>query len=352
MENTDKNEDIKAEEKVSESENDSKEALKKDFKKVPMHISIGNFLLTILVILIVTTGSLVYYMITAAKQDAQQYTNMIQNIAEGQVASQEENVETIKNIIDSTINTVASGGATSTETNTVNAVDANSRKVMNENLIVLYNGLILDTTKMEQTELNYIDNSDKYKDKYVITYYNYESFSFKDSKLGALSTPVYDGLVKIDNVGKVAISESYNAIPREVKVVNAIPTLVSDKNPKIGDYDSTKAIITDLDGNGTEEYILILANKNTGYSKITLMDSTGAKVADLSYIEKSKWESVTAEEYHLSLSNVEVIDVDNDGIMEILVELPKYEGDPSISLLKYKNGELSGDTNIECSLLP
>lgn len=341
MENTDKEENKKIDEEVKHEE-------KNELRKVPIHVSVGNFLLAIFVILIVSTGSLVYYMIATAKRDAQQYTSMIQNIAEGQTNT-DENVETIKNIIDSTINTATSG---TTETNTVDAVDANNRKVMNENLIVLYNGLILDTTKMAQTELKYIDNSDKYKDKYVITYYNYESFGYTDSKLGTLSSPVYDGLVKIENVGKVAISESYDAIPREVKIVNAIPTLVSDKNSKIGDYDSTKTIITDLDGNGTEEYILILANKATGYSKITLMESSGTKVADLAYIEKSKWESVTTEEYHLSLSNVEVIDVDNDGIMEILIEIPRYEGDPTISILKYKNGELSGDKNIECSLLP
>ena len=317
----------------------------KKTRKIPIHVSIGNFLLLVFIILSFTTGSLIYYMISSAKKDAEQYNNMIQNIAEAQTTT-DENVETIKNIIDSTINT------TEVDTNTVDSVDANNRKVMNENLIVLYKGLILNTDKMAKTELKYIDNSDKYKDKYIITYYNYESFGFKDSKLGTLSEQVYNGLVKIDNVGKVAISESYNAMPREIKIVNAIPTLISDKNFKVGDYDSTKAIITDLDGNGTEEYILILANKATGYSKITLMDSAGTKVADLAYIEKSKWESVTTEEYHLSLENVEVVDVDNDGIMEILIELPKYEGDPSISILKYKNGELSGDTNIECSLLP
>lgn len=253
--------------------------------------------------------------------------------------------ETIKDILDSATNTAP-------VSNTIDAVDANNRKVMNENLIVLYNGLILDTTEMKETELKYIDNSDQYKDKYVITYYNYENFVFKDSKLGTISTQIYDGLVKMENVGKIAISESYEAIPRDIKVVNAIPTSVSDKNPKIGDFDSTKAIITDLDGNGTEEYILVLANKNTGYSKIVLLDSTGLKVADLAYIEKSKWESDTTEEYHLSLSNVEIIDVDNDGIMEILIEIPRYEGDPTISLLKYKNGELQGKKNIECSLLP
>ena len=57
-------------------------------------------------------------------------------------------------------------------------------------------------------------------------------------------------------------------------------------------------------------------------------------------------------EYYLSLSNVNIIDIDNDNIMEILVEIPKYEGEPSVSLLKYKNNELTGKKNIHCSLLP
>ncbi|MBO5397791.1 MAG: hypothetical protein J6A36_02505 [Clostridia bacterium] len=319
-------------------------------RNIPTPITLGNFLLALLVIVIIATGSLVYYMIRKERKDYEQYNNLVQNVLQDEKNSENNNDnvsnnETIKDIIDSATNVT-------TETNTVDAVDATNRKVMNENLIVLYNGLILDTTAMKKTELKYIDNSDQYKDKYVITYYNYESFGFKESKLGTISTQIYDGLVKIENVGKIAISESYEAIPREIKVVNAIPTIVSDKNPKIGDFDSKKAIITDLDGNGTEEYVLILANKTTGYSKIVLLDSSGTKVADLAYIEKSKWESVTTEEYHLSLSNVEIIDIDNDGIMEILIELPRYEGDPSISLLKYKNGELQGDTNIECSLLP
>lgn len=331
-------------------ENKQNESQEKSNTNIPIPITLGNFLLTLLVVVIVATGSLVYYMIRKERKDYEQYNNLVQNVLQDeknteQSSSNSSTNETIKDIIDSATNTT-------TETNTVDAVDATNRKVMNENLIVLYNGLILDTTAMKKTELKYIDNADQYKDKYVITYYNYESFSFKESKLGTISTQIYDGLVKIENVGKIAISESYEAIPREIKVVNAIPTIVSDKNPKIGDFDSKKAIITDLDGNGTEEYILILANKTTGYSKIVLLDSSGTKVADLAYIEKSKWESVTTEEYHLSLSNVEIIDIDNDGIMEILIELPRYEGDPSISLLKYKNGELQGDTNIECSLLP
>ena len=99
---------------------------------------------------------------------------------------------------------------------------------------------------------------------------NYENYSFKESKLGVFSSQLFDGLVKIDSVGKVAISEDYNAIPRDVKVVNTIPTIVSENNPKVSDYDSIKTLIVDLDGNGADEYILVLANKKTGYSKICI----------------------------------------------------------------------------------
>ena len=331
MENTDKDKN----EQINSAKNTQEERV----KKIPINITVGHLLLIILIILIIITG----LMIGIEKQEQKLYNNDAHNLVEDQLT---QNNNSIKNIIDSENATHTSN------TNTVNITDANSRKVMNENLIVLYNGLILDITEMEKKELEYIDNSDKYKDKYVITYYNYENFDFKEAKLGILSEQVYEGLIKIDNVGKIAISENYDAIPRDITIVNSIPTSILAKNAKIADFDSKKTIIVDLDGNGTEEYILILGNKVSGYSKIALFDSTGVKVADLAYIEKSKWESVTTEEYYLTLSNVNIIDIDNDGTMEILVEIPVYEGEPSISLLKYKNGELRGKTNIECSLLP
>ena len=317
----------------------------------------GNFLLTVIVTLIVGTGALAYYLIYTSNPNGDGIGTLVgemQNTASNQVANT-ENTVSLGNIIDSAVSTVTntnSSSSSTTATNTVTSSDANSRKISNENLVVLYDGLLLDTSKMGQVELKYIDNSSTDKEKYVITYFSYANFKFKDSDLGTLSSQIYDGLIKIDNVGKVAISEDYNAIPRNIKVVNSIPTIVADNNPKLTNYDLKKAIIVDLDGNGTDEYILVLGNTSTGYSKITLVDSKGTKVADLAYIEKSKWESVSTEEYHLSINNIEVLDIDNDGIMEILVEIPKYEGEPDISLLKYKNGELTGKTDIECSLLP
>lgn len=344
MEELDKKEIEEKEKKENENDN-QKENLKIKIGTV------GNFVLVAFVILIIGTGALTYYLIHSAKDDYdKQYSEIVSNLAaaeenvvEDNETENEEKTETIANIIDSAISDSTSGSATTS--------DDSAKKLMNESLVVLYNGLILDTSKMDEVTLQYIDSKKDESDKYVITYYSYENYSFKESKLGVFSSQLFDGLVKIDSIGKVAISEDYNAIPRSVKVVNTIPTIVSDNNPKVSDYDSLKTLIVDLDGNGADEYILVLANKKTGYSKITLIDSKGAKVADLASIEKSKWKKDTNAEYYLSISNIETIDVDNDGIMEIVLEIPHATGDPTVSLLKYNNGVLSGKTNIECSLL-
>ena len=244
------------------------------------------------------------------------------------------------------------GGTSQTGNTTVTTGEADNRKVLNESIIVLYDGLILDIDKMGIVELKYIDNSSASKDNYVITYFNYVNYGFKDSTLGTLSTQVVDGLVKIDNVGKVSISEKYEAIPRDIQVVNSIPAVVLDNNSDLANYDSKKTIITDLDGNGTNEYILILANKSTGESKILLVESTGFIKSTIAKMDKSGWDGVSSDGYYLSYNNIEVLDVDNDGIMEIIFEVPTTNSTPSqISLLKYKNGEISGTTDYNCSLI-
>ena len=338
-------EELKKEEKTEVNKEDKVDA--NDFNAESIRIkigTIGNFVLVAFVILVIGTGALTYYLIHSAKEDYdKKYNDIIANLTESQLIEENDGKDTVANIIDSAISDASSGSATTT--------DENAKKLMNESLVVLYNGLILDISKMGEVTLQYIDSKKDESDKYVITYYSYENYSFKESKLGIFSNQLFDGLVKIDSVGKIAISEDYNAIPRDVKVVNTTPTIVAENNPKVSEYDSIKTLIVDLDGNGVDEYILVLANKKTGYSKITLVDSKGMKVADLASIEKSKWKKDTNTEYYLSISNIETIDVDNDGIMEIVIEIPHATGDPTISLLKYNNGVITGQTGIECSLL-
>ena len=322
-------------------------------KKETVKIKIGtlrDFILIAFVILIIGTGALTYYLIHNAKDNYdKQYNELISNLEnipiDNSINEEEQQEDTIANLIDSALSDVTSQPSSATTT------DANAKKVMNESLVVLYNGLILDTSKMDEVALQYIDSRQDASDKYVITYYSYGNYSFQESKLGTFSTQVYEGLVKIDNVGKIAISEDYNAIPRNVKVVNTVPEIITTNNSSIKDYDTVKTLIVDLDGNGTDEYILILANKVTGFSKITLFDSKGTKLADLASIEKSKWKNDINNEYYLSINNIETVDIDNDGIMEIILEIPHATGNPTVSLLKYNNGDLQGKTNIECSLL-
>ncbi len=323
-------------------------------KKETVKIKIGtlrDFILIAFVILIIGTGALTYYLIHNAKDNYdKQYNELISNLEnipiDNSINEEEQQEDTIANLIDSALSDV-----TSQQPSSATTTDANAKKVMNESLVVLYNGLILDTSKMDEVALQYIDSRQDASDKYVITYYSYGNYSFQESKLGTFSTQVYEGLVKIDNVGKIAISEDYNAIPRNVKVVNTVPEIITTNNSSIKDYDTVKTLIVDLDGNGTDEYILILANKVTGFSKITLFDSKGTKLADLASIEKSKWKNDINNEYYLSINNIETVDIDNDGIMEIILEIPHATGNPTVSLLKYNNGDLQGKTNIECSLL-
>lgn len=304
-----------------------------------------NVLLTIIVIITLGCGGVIYYSIY--KYSSSELLNDVNNT---------ENVATIADMINTAIDTSSSnnvGENVTTNTNsTVSTEDADSRKVLNQEIVVLYDGLILDAKEMGVVNLKYIDNSNPSKEDYVITYYNYEHYGYKNSVLGVLSNQIVDGLVKIDNVGKVAISEKYEAIPREVQVVNSLPAVVADNNSEFKNYDSVKTIIIDLEGDSTNEYIVILANKTTGYSKIVLVESTGLVKSTLAIMEKSGWESIMADGYYLSYNNVEIIDIDNDGIMEILIELPTKDVVPSqVSILKYKNGDLSGKTDISCTLV-
>lgn len=307
--------------------------------------TVGNVVLFAFFALIVATGILAYYLIHNTKDNIdQQYNELIQNITENENIVDEEGTTVANEIVE----VIESTGLTG-NTSTVATEMTDDRKLMNEELVVLYKGLVLDTSKMDEVKLKYIDNKINESDKYIITYYSYEHYSYKDSKLGTFSTQLYDGLVKIDGVGKVAISENYEAIPREIKVINTVPSIIT--NTGYNSYDTVKTLITDLDGNGVEEYIVIFANKQTGYSKISFYDSKGTFVDDLASIEKSKWRKGTNTEYYLTIDNVDILDVDNDGIMEILIEIPHAKGDSTVSLLEYNNGKLSGKTRIECSLL-
>ena len=150
------------EEKVEENSNEE-EKTKSNANKLL------NTLLAIIVIITVGCGATIYYSLYKYSKNDPTLTD--DNTVKDEVA-------TVADIIDTALNTntveenVVENTSVSVGNTTVTTGEADNRKVLNESIIVLYKGLILDIEKMGLVELKYIDNSNPSKDNYVITYYN------------------------------------------------------------------------------------------------------------------------------------------------------------------------------------
>ena len=104
--------------------------------------------------LIVLTGAVLYYLI---------YTNS-QELVSLNTVEKEENFDsentTVAEIIGNVIETTNSVTIPNVPNNsTVTTTDATNRKVQNKNLVVLYDGLLLDVSEMKQVELKYIEST-------------------------------------------------------------------------------------------------------------------------------------------------------------------------------------------------
>lgn len=137
------------EDKKQDTEKDNNNfSSKKENDTIKLKIgTVGNFVLAAFIILIVGTGALTYYLIHSAKNDYdKQYNDIVSNIAseENEESLNDIPANSIAEIIDSAISNVTTSTST---TNTVVTDGTNTRKTMNEELVVLYNGLILDTTR-------------------------------------------------------------------------------------------------------------------------------------------------------------------------------------------------------------
>ena len=166
--------DIEEKEKKTENVATEKEKTENQEETFKIKIgTVGNFVLLASCILVIGTGALTYYLIHSEKDNYdKQYNEIISNLINEENIIDEEEVKepgSVANIIDSAISdaTLSSNPTTTT--------DENTKKLMNESLVVLYNGLILDTTKMDEVALQYIDSKKEESDKYIITYYSYLS---------------------------------------------------------------------------------------------------------------------------------------------------------------------------------
>lgn len=211
---------------------------------------------------------------------------------------------------------------------------------------ILYNGQELDI-KMGRQVLDNMELNEENKAKYNIKYTSYSNGK-KQTKEGKLEE-TYEGYGVVQNVDKIAISADYNAIPRKVKSVKTLPEELKLKL----DYTNANAEEIDLDGDDKKEYLIVyeIEDKKENIAKSTLMlfDSNYQKVATL--MELDDGISEDDKNVFISLKDITYVDIDNDGVLEILVQEPTYEGDV-VCVYKYTNGSLEGEINVEATLKP
>ena len=235
-----------------------------------------------------------------------------------------------------------------------NGADKNNTVIKEESKekIILYKGLDFSDGK----NLNDITYNEANKKKYEIEYFNYENGEKLEKSNGNL-VETYEGISAVENVKKIAISVEYDAIPRKYTTIEELPKELYE----LADCNKVEIQSVDLDGDGKKEYIVASnsyaspedydTDTYTNYSDISLYDNKFKKIATL-IKAKDQYREVDGKitsEFFCSLDDVEYIDIDDDGIMEVLVDLNYWEN-IGVNSYKYKDGKITGET--ECEINP
>ena len=255
----------------------------------------------------------------------------------------EDNVSKMKETINDEQNT------------TLNEDDLNENLEIEEN-VILYNGIEIVKATGVQTVVD-MEINDESIEKYNTTYYNYENGKYEGITTGEFGEETYEGVSIVTNVKKIAMTQEYNAIPRKYKVIEELPEQLID----MADCSSVDINEIDLDGDGKNEYLVCYTvnyaegeigdGEPQASSGIMLFDNNYKKIDDLVILENGFWANIKEENYKvfLSLDDVDYIDIDNDGIMEIIIRVPTYEI-TEISIVKYSNNKIEGETNVKANL--
>lgn len=309
-------------------------------EKRSFKISLKTYLLTMLFLLLVI-GVLLGYIV---------YTGKNIKITIENASQVEEILEEEKDLeIDAAVENAIKGDE--------EAVEADPKEEdAKEEAFVLYNGIEIETEPGIYPCVD-MDKTDEANEKYNTKYYNYEDGKFEGTTEGEFGEETYEGCSVVSNVKRIAMTEKYDAIPREKTIVEELPEELSDLNA----CTTVDIHEIDLDGDEKLEHIVCYtidvaaadspSGKAVASSAIALYDENYKKVEDLVVLDNGFWANLEDNKIFLSLDKIEYIDIDKDGIMEILVDVPAYESS-SVSVLKYKDGKLEGDVKFKASVLP
>lgn len=217
-----------------------------------------------------------------------------------------------------------------------------------KNGIMLYNGYEF-SPKVGLQMVSDMPIGDETDERYNISYYNYEKNKKLKKSDGDFGEETYEGYSVVSDVEQVAFSKDMDVLPRQSKELKNLPTKIKEMKDK---YSEVSIEEIDLDGDYSLEYVLSLkkVEDDGTISRIQLLDSNLNVIKTLATWDATDLE-YEMEEDTIDLDNVMYFDFDDDGKMEILMDLPAYEG-TLINIYRYDNHEVYGATDYNVTVEP
>lgn len=217
-----------------------------------------------------------------------------------------------------------------------------------KNGIMLYNGYEF-SPKVGLQMISDMPIGDETDERYNISYYNYEKNKKLKKSDGDFGEETYEGYSVVSDVEQVAFSKDIDVLPRQSKELKNLPTKIKEMKDK---YSEVSIEEIDLDGDYSLEYVLSLkkVEDDGTISRIQLLDSNLNVIKTLATWDATDLE-YEMEEDTIDLDNVMYFDFDDDGKMEILMDLPAYEG-TLINIYRYDNHEVYGVTDYNVTVEP
>jgi len=224
----------------------------------------------------------------------------------------------------------------------------NTMEVVEENdTVFLYQGFEIKSKVGDTDSLDaYLYMSEQNPQKYNVTFYNYEQGRFAGTTVGRYKGDT-GGYESVENVKTFAFSKQYNVFPRSYVMLNELPIQLVD----MIDCSNIDVMEIDLDGDNKNEYIVCSQKDYSEYdtdseeavSSVVLLNSEFEKIADIvTYTD----DFIDGYKSYLSIDDITCIDIDEDGIMEILMDIPGWEW-CTVKIVKYANGRIYEGSNIK-----
>lgn len=260
-----------------------------------------------------------------------------------------------------------------TEQNNNNETENKIEEIPNEPEIntseILYNGDVISI----EPGIHYYGfslnvNDSVIQEKYDATkYYNYENNEYTGETIGLLEGVLGDATVDffgfVTNVKRIAtFSELLNPFPREIK----IKEFLDIEEEQLKKYHLVYEL--DLDGDGKLEYLCFeyrtlvpveeneIQNPIYTHKYVTVVDLLNEDYTLISNLiifnDYRTVDYADPSDPPLYLKAIDLIDIDNDGIIEILIDLYGYEQGGRVAIYKYEDNQVQGQTNHVTNILP